>query len=82
VVPDGSQHARAVDHISLSLGNNQNSKFEVQFLLDLGAHACTPNTQEAEAGRLQVRGQFGLHSDSLCQEKKYDFYQKYITLTP
>jgi hypothetical protein len=33
-------------------------------------HACKPSTWETEAGRLQIRGQLGLHRKTLCKKKK------------
>jgi hypothetical protein len=33
------------------------------------AHTCDPNTQEAEAERLWVWGESGLHSKTLSQQK-------------
>lgn len=35
------------------------------FLPSMVVPASNPNTREAEAGRAQVQGQYGLHSDSL-----------------
>jgi hypothetical protein len=37
---------------------------------DIVAHACSPNTQEAEAGGSQVPGQSGQHSKTMSQKKK------------
>jgi hypothetical protein len=32
-------------------------------------HICNPSTQQAEAGRLRVQGQLGLHNETLTQKK-------------
>jgi hypothetical protein len=37
----------------------------LKFQLVVGAHACHPSTQEAEAGGSRVQGQPGLHSETL-----------------
>jgi hypothetical protein len=38
------------------------------------AHACSPNTQEVEAGRRQVPGQPGLYSETLSQKTKKNHF--------
>jgi hypothetical protein len=43
-------------------------------------HACNPSTQEAMVGELQVRGQPGLHSNILSQEKKKNWLYQVVPL--
>lgn len=38
--------------------------------LDTVAHACNPSTQEAEAGKLPIQSQPGLHSKIVAKTKQ------------
>jgi hypothetical protein len=38
--------------------------------MDVEVHTSNPSTQEVEAGRWQVGGQPGLHSETLSQKNK------------
>jgi hypothetical protein len=37
----------------------------------VAVHACNPSTWEAEADRSKVRGQLGLHSETLSQNRTH-----------
>jgi hypothetical protein len=57
-----------LEFISALLGCEASLEIEMGWA-GYGAHACNPRIREAEAGRLQVPGQPGLHSELVSQKR-------------